>query len=303
MEDAEKKMATKKKKMAVDKNKMDKDKMMKYDKLDKMKDKKDKGKKDKIILSELPIGINAKKKSKKDKLAKLGKAKNKEAKSKGKKKGSAKTRAAKANLIFPVARIHNRLKSRASANARVSGTTAVFCAAVMEYLVAELCELAGNRAKVAMGNNTVNKQTGQNKKARITPRLICMAVKEDKEFDELLKKATIREGGVIPLGDKQLKEQMNAHKRVAGASGAKTQVGGVPGVELGYGKDDKMKTPYIIDGKDPKGLKAPYDASLAGMTPSGYYDQTPGGSFYEEGATPALAAQFAGAAGQGLGGQ
>lgn len=66
---------------------------------------------------------------------------------KSKQKEAGKTRAARAGLTFPVARIHGKLKNLVPAQARVGGTAAVFMAAVLEYLVAELCELAGNKAK------------------------------------------------------------------------------------------------------------------------------------------------------------
>ena len=56
-------------------------------------------------------------------------------------------------------------------------------AAVLEYLTAELLELAGNATKAA-------------KKQRITPRAIFLAVKEDDELDKLLSKAMISTGGV-----------------------------------------------------------------------------------------------------------
>lgn len=60
---------------------------------------------------------------------------------------SAKSRAARAGLVFPVSKIHNKLKNLVPIHCRVGGTAAVFLAAVIEYLVAELCELSGNRAK------------------------------------------------------------------------------------------------------------------------------------------------------------
>ncbi len=47
-------------------------------------------------------------------------------------------------LQFPMGCIHRLLKSCAAANARVRATTAVYLVAILEYLTAEVLELAGN---------------------------------------------------------------------------------------------------------------------------------------------------------------
>jgi len=59
-------------------------------------------------------------------------------------KSAPKSRSAKSGLQFPVGRIHRLIKQRATATERVGGTAAVFTAAVLEYLTAEVLELAGN---------------------------------------------------------------------------------------------------------------------------------------------------------------
>lgn len=99
-------------------------------------------------------------------------------------KKSTQTRSAKAGLQFPVGRIHRFLR-KGNYSERVGAGAPVYLAAVMEYLTAEVLELAGNAAS-------------DNKKTRITPRHIQLAVRNDEELNKLLGGVTIASGGVLP---------------------------------------------------------------------------------------------------------
>ncbi|XP_038980567.1 probable histone H2A.2 isoform X1 [Phoenix dactylifera] len=111
----------------------------------------------------------------------------------------AMSRSSKAGLQFPVGRIARFLKAGKYAE-RVGAGAPVYLAAVLEYLAAEVriplfwflpsiwfwvLELAGNAAR-------------DNKKTRIVPRHIQLAVRNDEELSKLLGTVTIANGGVMP---------------------------------------------------------------------------------------------------------
>jgi len=102
----------------------------------------------------------------------------------GKVKGKAKSRSSRAGLQFPVGRIH-RLLRKGNYSERVGAGAPVYLAAVMEYLAAEVLELAGNAAR-------------DNKKTRIIPRHLQLAIRNDEELNKLLSGVTIAQGGVLP---------------------------------------------------------------------------------------------------------
>uniref|UniRef100_A0A453K1B9 Histone H2A n=4 Tax=Triticinae TaxID=1648030 RepID=A0A453K1B9_AEGTS len=104
----------------------------------------------------------------------------------GKGKAVSKTvsRSSKAGLQFPVGRIARYLKIGKYAQ-RVGAGAPVYLSAVLEYLAAEVLELAGNAAR-------------DNKKTRIVPRHIQLAVRNDEELSRLLGAVTIAAGGVLP---------------------------------------------------------------------------------------------------------
>ncbi|XP_062866101.1 uncharacterized protein LOC134328803 [Trichomycterus rosablanca] len=102
----------------------------------------------------------------------------------GKTRAKAKTRSSRAGLQFPVGRVHRLLRKGNYAH-RVGAGAPVYLAAVLEYLTAEILELAGNAAR-------------DNKKSRIIPRHLQLAVRNDEELNRLLGGVTIAQGGVLP---------------------------------------------------------------------------------------------------------
>jgi histone H2A len=102
----------------------------------------------------------------------------------GKVKNKSKSRSSRAGLQFPVGRIH-RLLRKGNYAERVGAGAPVYLAAVMEYLAAEVLELAGNAAR-------------DNKKTRIIPRHLQLAIRNDEELNKLLAGVTIAQGGVLP---------------------------------------------------------------------------------------------------------
>ncbi|XP_053188119.1 uncharacterized protein LOC128371765 [Scomber japonicus] len=102
----------------------------------------------------------------------------------GKVRAKAKTRSSRAGLQFPVGRVHRHLRKGNYAQ-RVGAGAPVYLAAVLEYLTAEILELAGNAAR-------------DNKKTRIIPRHLQLAVRNDEELNKLLGGVTIAQGGVLP---------------------------------------------------------------------------------------------------------
>ncbi|KAF3537319.1 hypothetical protein F2Q69_00018286, partial [Brassica cretica] len=83
------------------------------------------------------------------------------------------SRSVKAGLQFPVGR-NGRYLKKGRYSKRVGTGAPVYLAAVLEYLAAEVLELAGNAAK-------------DNKKNRIIPRHVLLAVRNDDELGKLLK--------------------------------------------------------------------------------------------------------------------
>ncbi|KTG43456.1 hypothetical protein cypCar_00048596 [Cyprinus carpio] len=88
----------------------------------------------------------------------------------GKARAKAKTRSSRAGLQFPVGRVH-RFSTKALRRASSVPVAPVYLAAVLEYLTAEILELAGNAAR-------------DNKKDPIIPfNLLKLAVRNDEELN------------------------------------------------------------------------------------------------------------------------
>jgi histone H2A len=106
----------------------------------------------------------------------------------GGKKGSH-SKSARAGLLFPVTRVQTHLLrsvsvASGSRRARNGAGAGVFMAAVTEYIISEILELA---AKHAM----------ESKRKRIIDRHIALAMKDDAELDQLTHRWVIQ-GGVKP---------------------------------------------------------------------------------------------------------
>ena len=110
-------------------------------------------------------------------------------------KKSSRSRSKRAGLHFPVGRI-NRILRKGPYASRIGSFAPVYLAAVMEYLTAEILELAGIMAR----------DYGINK---ILPRHVLLAVKNDTELDKLLKGVMMEGGGVLPNSNPALTSSKN----------------------------------------------------------------------------------------------
>merc|ERR1712072_1620601 len=91
-----------------------------------------------------------------------------------------KNRSSRAGLTFPVGRL-TRFLREGRYSKRVSPGAGIFMASVLEYLTAEVAELAGNACR-------------DNKRKTINPRHIMLAVRNDEELSHLFQNVVIPGG-------------------------------------------------------------------------------------------------------------
>jgi len=89
------------------------------------------------------------------------------------------------DLVFPVTRTHTNIR-KVNNGYRVSVRAAVYLAAALEYLTAELAEVSGNQARA------------RNRKARLVPSDFRKAIEQDKELAALMQDMFIPGAGYTP---------------------------------------------------------------------------------------------------------
>jgi histone H2A len=103
--------------------------------------------------------------------------------------GDSHSKAFRAGLQFAVSRVREQLFSQIGGRSRKTDGAGVYMAAVVEYLVAEVLELAGNASR-------------DNRRTRVIPRHIALAIMNDEELNMLVngrgKRTVIPYGGVLP---------------------------------------------------------------------------------------------------------
>lgn len=101
----------------------------------------------------------------------------------GGRRGHPVSRGRRAGLQFPVTRVETIMMELATVRRKGAGA-AVYLTAVLEYICAEILELGGNAAR-------------DNKKVRITPRHLKLAILNDEELAKLFR-GVVMTGGVLP---------------------------------------------------------------------------------------------------------
>ena len=124
---------------------------------------------------------------------------------------------------FPCGRVKRFLKQNTQNKMRVGAKAAVYVTAVLEYLTAEVLELAGVSPLLPCPPLPVNADHAvpQNaakdlKVKRITPRHLQLAIRGDEELDTLIR-ATIAFGGVLPHINRALLLKVEQKKKAKAA--------------------------------------------------------------------------------------
>ncbi len=123
--------------------------------------------------------------------------------------GKRQRKSEKAGLIFPVSRVHKKLKEADFAVPRSSRYAAVFLAAVLEYMITEVLDLSIRSAALK-------------KKTRISPTDIRVSIKNDAALDKLFKDAIIPGSATTPHVNSAPPKKSVHHKRAKGAHAAKS---------------------------------------------------------------------------------
>jgi len=120
-----------------------------------------------------------------DKLAKMSKIEKEQYMEKRNKAVAATRKLKQSGLIFPTKRVHKMMR-RMCKGYKIHLQPAIYTAAIMEYMAAEVLELAGNYSKA------------QDRK-RIQPRHIMLAIRQDEEISKLIPPSTVMKSTGVPL--------------------------------------------------------------------------------------------------------
>lgn len=99
-------------------------------------------------------------------------------------KGKSRTGSSRAGTLFPVGRLNRLLKHGRYAE-RSGASAGAFLSGVLEYLTAEIFEVAGNICE-------------QHKKKTIAPKHLNLGIRSDEEFSKLMSEVVISQGGQLP---------------------------------------------------------------------------------------------------------
>lgn len=94
------------------------------------------------------------------------------------------SRSSRAGLTFPISRVQNMMMKHTAGSLRKSSSSVVGLTAVLEYISAEILELAGQNAK-------------NDKRSRVKPRDILKAIRNDDELSIIYRNVVIGGGTIV----------------------------------------------------------------------------------------------------------